>query len=70
LRALERLYRRFLITRKNHGVDRRGHVQTHDVGRLGDKVRIAALAPGFSARKINLLGPQEAPDKLLWSATA
>src|SRR5205807_629146 len=37
--------------------------------RLGDKVRIVALAPRFTAREIDFLRSQEAPDVLFMDVT-
>jgi hypothetical protein len=53
------------IDRQNDGIGRRGHIQADNVGRLGDEIRVGALAPGLATGQIDLLGTQEAPDILL-----
>src|SRR3974390_241218 len=65
LSALQRLDRGFLVDANDDRVLRRRHIETHHVGSLGDELRIVTLTPGFAAREIYLLCPQEAPDVLL-----
>ena len=43
---------------------RRRHVETDDLGGFRHEVRIGALAPGFAARQVDLLGAQKPPDIL------
>src|SRR5262245_9740330 len=65
LGALQRLDRGLLIDANDDRVVRRRHIEPDNISRLGDEVRIAALAPGFAARKVNLLLAQNPPDMLL-----
>jgi hypothetical protein len=64
LRPLQRLDRGLFIDTQDNRLVRRGDVEADDIGRLGRKRRILALAPGFASRKIDLLRTQEAPDML------
>ena len=65
LRAFERLDVRLLVDRDDERTLRRVEIEPDDLGRLGGKLGIVALAPRLAPRKVDLLRPQEAPDILL-----
>ena len=65
LGSLKRLDRRLLVNREDDGIFRWRHIQADDLRRLGDELRVVALAPGLAARQIDLSGAREPPDILL-----
>ena len=65
LRPLQRLDRRLLVDPKDDGVVGRRHIQPDDLGGLGDKFGIVALAPRLLPVQIDPLVAQEAPHLLL-----
>lgn len=60
----ERLDVRLLVDRHHQRAVRRVEIKPDDLGRLGGKGRVLALAPRFASGKIDSLRPQEAPDRL------
>ena len=65
LRSLQSLDRRLFVDREHDRVLGRGHIEADDLGRFRHELRIVALTPGFTARKVDLLGAKEPPDILL-----
>ena len=52
---LQRLDRRFFVDAKDNGFGRRIDIEANNVGGLGCKLWIIALAPGFATRQIDLV---------------
>src|SRR4029077_15404838 len=64
LRSLQSLDRGLLVYAQHNGLRGRGDVEANNIGGFGCKVRVAALAPGFASREVNLVAAQEPPDIL------
>jgi len=58
------LDRRFFVDAKDNGFGRRIDIEANNVGGLGCKLWIIALAPGFATRQIDLVSSQESPNIL------
>src|SRR6516162_8364528 len=69
LGALQCLDRRFFVHANDHCVLRRRHVEADNIRRLGNKLWIVALAPGFTTCEVDFLLPQNAPDMLFVDVT-
>jgi hypothetical protein len=65
LRPLQRLDRRFFVDTDDDGVLGRRDIEPNYIGGFGGEFGIVAFAPGFTPRKVDLLGAQKAPDLLL-----
>ena len=65
LGALQRLDVRLLVDRQHDGVLRWIEIEPDDLGRLGDEIRIAGLAPRLTRGEIDPLLAQEATDELI-----
>jgi hypothetical protein len=63
------LGQRLLVNSQHQRAVRRIEIEPDDLGRLGGKVRIVALAPVLTGRKVDLLGAQETPDMLYVDVT-
>ena len=64
LRSLQCLDRRLFVDAKDNGLRGWIDIQADNVGGLGCKLGIVALAPGFAGRQVDLVVSQEPPDIL------
>src|SRR6201998_2460633 len=64
LRSLQSLDRGLLVYAQHNSLRGRGDGEANNIGGLGRKVRVGALAPGFASREVNLVAAQETPDIL------
>jgi hypothetical protein len=58
LRPLQRLDRRLFVDTDDDGVLRRRDIEPNYIGGFGGEFGIVAFAPGFTPRKVDLLGAQ------------